>query len=92
VGLVGEVRGRLLTGMVADSFEEDGVHAAVHLVPRRKGDAPVAGGGLLGQWNSPGDVVSLGVGAILSNGGKRCSLRGLVLHGLIERDLVARDG
>jgi hypothetical protein len=44
------------------------------------------------QWNSPGDVRGLGVGAILSNGGKRRSLRVLVWHGLIERDLVARDG
>jgi hypothetical protein len=35
--------------MVADSFEDDGVHAAVHLMPRQKdGGACAGGGGLLG--------------------------------------------
>jgi hypothetical protein len=39
--LVAEARGRLLTGLMPDSFDigfDDGVHAAVQLVPRRKGD------------------------------------------------------
>ena len=39
--VVAEVRGRLLTDSMADSFDigfDAGVHAAVHLVPRRKGD------------------------------------------------------
>jgi hypothetical protein len=44
------------------------------------------------QRNSPIDAAGLGEGAILLNGGKRRSLRGLAWHGLIERELVARDG
>jgi hypothetical protein len=44
------------------------------------------------QRISMGGLAGLGVGAILSNGGKRRSLRGLVPHGLIETDLVARAG
>jgi hypothetical protein len=44
------------------------------------------------QRISMGGFAGLGVGAILSNGGKRRSLRGLVRHGLIETDLVARAG
>jgi diadenosine tetraphosphate (Ap4A) HIT family hydrolase len=48
--LVGEVRQRLLTGLMPDGFSigfndtmHDGVsadHAAVHVVPRRRGDSP----------------------------------------------------
>ena len=39
--LVADVRGRLLTGLMPDRFDigfDDGVHAAVDLVPRRKSD------------------------------------------------------
>jgi diadenosine tetraphosphate (Ap4A) HIT family hydrolase len=41
--LVGEVRGRLRSGLVPDGvfnigFDELGKHAAVHVVPRRAGD------------------------------------------------------
>jgi histidine triad (HIT) family protein len=41
--LVGDVRGRLRTGLVPDSgfsigFDESGEHAVVHVVPRQKGD------------------------------------------------------
>ncbi|MEO8593824.1 MAG: hypothetical protein ABI759_10925 [Candidatus Solibacter sp.] len=39
--MVADARSRLLTGLTPDSFDigfDDGVHAAVHLVPRSKGD------------------------------------------------------
>jgi hypothetical protein len=38
ITLAAEARGRLLTGKVDDSFEDDCVHAAVRVLPRRKGD------------------------------------------------------